>query len=129
MGKIRNILIVDDSESMRFAVHTTLVSAGYNVQTASDGLEALNLAKKGTFDLVLTDINMPKMDGYQLIENLRKLKAFKFIPILTLTTQSDDVSKQKAKSIGATGWIVKPFSPPQLIRTLTKLIKPESEVA
>jgi len=129
MGKIHNILIVDDSESMRFAVQATLVNAGYNVQAACDGIEALDLAKKGTFDLVLTDINMPKMDGYQLIENLRKLKAFKFTPILTLTTQSDDVSKQKAKHIGATGWIVKPFSPPQLIKILTKLVQPESQVA
>jgi len=129
MGNIRNVLIVDDSESMRFAVQATLESAGLNVQAASNGLEALDLAKKGIFDLVITDINMPKMDGYQLIENLRKLKAFKFTPILTLTTQSDNTSKQKAKEIGATGWIVKPFSPPQLIKILTKLVEPESQVA
>lgn len=129
MGKIHNILIVDDSESMRFAIQATLVNAGYNVQAACNGAEAFDLAKSGTFDLVLTDINMPEMNGYQLIEKLRKLHAFKFTPIITLTTQADDVSKQKAKHIGATGWIVKPFSPPQLINTLKKLIKPESEVA
>ena len=129
MGKIHNILIVDDSKSMRFAIHATLVNAGYNVQAANNGVEALDLAKKGTFDLVLTDINMPKMDGYQLIESLRQLKAFKFTPILTLTTQSDAFSKQKAKNIGATGWIVKPFSPSNLIEVLAKFIKPKAAVA
>jgi len=129
MGKMHNILIADDSESMRFAIQATLIDAGYSVQVANDGLEALDLAKSGTFDLVLTDINMPKMDGFQLIENLRNLMAYKFIPILTLTTQSDDVSKHRAKQIGATGWIVKPFSPPQLVKTLKRLIKSENEVA
>ena len=126
MGKTNNVLIVDDSESMRFTIHATLTSAGYHVEAANNGVEALELAKKGRYDLVLTDINMPKMNGYQLIENLRKLNAFKFIPILTLTTQSDALSKQKAKRIGATGWIVKPFSPTHLIEILGKLITPKS---
>ena len=123
MRKINQVLIVDDSESMRFALHTTLTIAGYEVHKACNGLEALKLAEENTYDLVLTDINMPVMDGYQLIENLRKLRTYKFTPILTLTTLSDDLSKRKAKQFGATGWIVKPFSPENLTEISARLFK------
>ncbi|MFC1602951.1 response regulator [Pseudomonadota bacterium] len=121
MGKKINVLVVDDAQSMRYVIKATLLSLGHYVQEASDGLEALKLAKKSAFDLVLTDINMPNMNGFQLIEALRDLQSYKFIPILALTTQSDSVSKHKAKQLGATGWIVKPFTPEQLTEIITKL--------
>lgn len=122
-----NVLVVDDSQSMRFAVTTTLSSVGYSTDEASDGLEAINLAKEKAYDLVLTDINMPNMNGFQLIEALRDLQGYKFVPIVTLTTQTDKESRQKAKQAGATGWIVKPFAPEQLIEVMAKLT--ESKVA
>jgi len=121
MGKKLNVLIVDDAQSMRFVINATLLNLGHYVQEATDGLEALKSAKKNTFDLVITDINMPNMDGFQLIEALRSLHPYKFIPILALTTQSDTTSKQKAKQLGATGWIVKPFTPERLTELVTKL--------
>ena len=123
MGKDINVLVVDDSQSMRYAVSTTLSSVGYFVQEASDGLEALKLAKKNTFDLVLTDINMPNMNGFLLIEALRDMNAYQFTPILTLTTQSDHASKHKAKLAGATGWIVKPFTSERLTELMAKMTK------
>lgn len=122
-----DVLVVDDSQSMRYAVTTTLSGAGYSIEEASDGLEALNLAQQKAFDLVLTDINMPNMNGFQLIEALRDMPGYKFIPIVTLTTQSDKESRQKAKLAGATGWIVKPFTPNRLIEILSKLT--EAKVA
>ena len=127
MGKEIKVLVVDDSPSMRFAVKTTLSSVGYQVQEASDGIEALELAKQHFFDFVLTDINMPNMDGFGLIEALRNLKEYKFIPILTLTTQTDKVSRQRAKKLGATGWIVKPFTSERLTEVMAKVT--ESKVA
>ena len=121
MTRATHILIVDDSSSMRFAVRATLENRGYQVQEASDGVEALKLAKQHRFDLVLTDINMPKMDGFRLIENLREMMPYRFIPIVTLTTHSDKTSRQRAKEAGATGWIVKPFTVDQLTDTMAKL--------
>ena len=122
MGKEINVLVVDDSSSMRLAVTTTLSAVGYHVQEACDGLEALKLVNQNMFDLILTDINMPNMDGFGLIEAVRDLDAYKFVPILTLTTQSDKVSRQRAKKAGATGWIVKPFTSERLTEVMSKLI-------
>jgi len=122
MGKEIKVLVVDDSSSMRLAVKTTLSAAGYHVQEASDGVEALKLAEQSMFDLILTDINMPNMDGFGLIEAVRDLDAYKFVPILTLTTQSDKISRQRAKKAGATGWIVKPFTSERLTEVMSKLI-------
>lgn len=116
------ILAVDDSASMRQMVSFTLKGAGYDVTEASDGQEALDIAKTKAFDLVVTDVNMPRMDGITLIGELRKLPAFKFTPLLMLTTESGADKKQAGRAAGATGWIVKPFNPDQLIKTVQKVL-------
>ncbi len=116
------ILAVDDSASMRQMVSFTLKGAGFDVVEAADGVEALGKAKSQTFDLVISDVNMPKMDGLTLIKELRKLPAFKFIPMLMLTTESTADKKQEGRAAGATGWIVKPFNPEQLLATIKKVL-------
>lgn len=115
------ILAVDDSASMRQMVTFTLKEAGYEVVEAADGVEALEKAKADSFDLVISDVNMPRMDGIELIRELRGLSQFKFTPILMLTTESGDDKKQEGKSAGATGWIVKPFNPDQLLNTIKRV--------
>jgi two-component system chemotaxis response regulator CheY len=116
------ILAVDDSTSMRQMVAFTLKAAGFDVIDAADGVKALALAKSNIFDLVISDVNMPNMDGITLCSELRKLPNFKFTPILMLTTESSGNKKQAGKSAGATGWIVKPFNPEQLLATVKKVI-------
>ncbi len=116
------ILAVDDSASMRQMVSFTLKGAGFDVVEASDGVEALGKAKSGKFDLVISDVNMPNMDGLTLVGELRKLGDFKFIPILLLTTESSVEKKKEGKAAGATGWIVKPFNPDQLLKTVNKVL-------
>ena len=116
------ILAVDDSASMREMVSFTLKGAGHDVLEAADGQQALELADKNQVDLVLTDVNMPNMDGIALIKSLRALPAYKFTPMLMLTTESGDGKKQEGKAAGATGWIVKPFNPDQLLTTINKVI-------
>lgn len=118
-----HILAVDDSASMRQMVVFTLRGAGFEVTEASDGEQALSLAKTNQFNLVLTDINMPKMDGITLTRNLRTLPNYKFTPILTLTTESSADKKMEGKVAGATGWIVKPFNPDQLLATVKKVLR------
>ena len=117
-----NILAVDDSASMRQMVAFTLKGAGHSVTEAADGVEALKLAKGGKFDLVLSDVNMPNMDGIGLTKELRALPDFKFTPILMLTTEAGMDKKQDGKAAGATGWIVKPFNPDQLLSTIKKVL-------
>lgn len=117
-----NILAVDDSASMRQMVAFTLKGAGHQVTEASDGKQALDMAKNGKFDLVLSDVNMPNMDGIALTRELRALPNFKFTPILILTTEAGLNKKQEGKAAGATGWIVKPFNPEQLLSTIKKVI-------
>ncbi|HNA29533.1 MAG TPA: response regulator, partial [Thiobacillaceae bacterium] len=109
MGKI--VLTVDDSASIRQMVAFTLKSAGYEVVEAVDGEDGLNKAKGKQANLVLTDQNMPKMDGLSLIKTLRGLPQYRTIPILMLTTESSDAMKAAGKAAGATGWLVKPFDP------------------
>lgn len=116
------ILAVDDSASMRQMVSFTLKGNGHDVTEAVDGVDALGKAKTGKFDLVLSDVNMPNMDGISLVKELRKLPAFKFTPILMLTTESTGGKKQEGKSAGATGWIVKPFNPEQLLASINKVL-------
>ena len=116
------ILVVDDSTTMRQMVAFTLTSAGHEVTEAPDGNKALGLAKQRKFDLVITDVNMPGMNGIDLVQNLRGLPECKFIPILVLTTEAGAELKQKGKSAGATGWIVKPFNPEVLLDTLKKVL-------
>ena len=116
------ILAVDDSASMRQMVSFTLKGAGHDVTEAVDGVDALAKAKTAKFDLVVSDVNMPNMDGITLIAELRKLPQFKFTPMLMLTTESSGDKKQAGKAAGATGWIVKPFNPDQLLATIGKVI-------
>ncbi len=116
------ILAVDDSASMRQMVSFTLKGAGYEVIDAVDGVDALNKAKQQAVNLVITDVNMPNMDGITLISELRKLPNYKFTPLLMLTTESAPEKKQAGKAAGATGWIVKPFNPDQLLATVKKVI-------
>jgi len=116
------ILAVDDSASMRQMVSFTLKGAGYEVIDAVDGVDALNKAKQKAVNLVITDVNMPNMDGITLIAELRKLPNYKFTPLLMLTTESAPEKKQAGKAAGATGWIVKPFNPDQLLATVKKVI-------
>lgn len=116
------ILAVDDSASMRQMVSFTLKGAGFDVVEASDGVEALSKAQGNKFDLVISDVNMPNMDGLTLVGELRKLGDFKFIPILLLTTESSMEKKKEGKAAGATGWIVKPFNPDQLLKTVNKVL-------
>ncbi len=122
---MNSILIVDDSTSMRQMVGYTLTNAGYDVTEAADGDVALEIAKDRTqgFDLVITDVNMPNMDGISLVRELRVLSQYQFRPILVLTTESGSDKKQQGKTAGATGWIVKPFDPDQLISVVNQVLK------
>lgn len=116
------ILAVDDSASMRQMVSHTLKQQGHEVTEAADGQDALGKAKSGSFDAVISDINMPQMDGITLVRELRALPAFKFTPILLLTTESAPEKKQEGKQAGATGWLTKPFDPDQLLKTVGKVL-------
>lgn len=120
---MHSILAVDDSASMRQMVSFTLKSAGYNVIEAVDGQDALEKAGGRSFDLVLTDQNMPRMDGISLTKKLRETAQFKSTPILILTTESSDQMKQAGRAAGATGWLVKPFDPNKLIEVIQKVIR------
>jgi len=117
------ILTVDDSPSMRKMVSFTLVGAGYQVVEAVDGMDAYEKAQTQPFDLLLTDQNMPRMDGLGLTRKLREHPNFKTVPILMLTTESSDLMKQAGRAAGATGWLVKPFDPNRLIEVIKKVIK------
>jgi two-component system chemotaxis response regulator CheY len=120
---MKRILSVDDSASIRQMVGFTLRGAGYEVAEAVDGRDGLAKAGGSKFDLVITDLNMPNMDGIQLIAALRRQPGYTFVPILMLTTESQAEKKDAGRKAGATGWIVKPFSADQLIAVAKKLIK------
>ena len=115
------ILTIDDSRTMRDMLRLALVGAGYRVVQAVDGLDGLAVLEREAPHLVITDINMPKMDGYGFIEEARRTKSFRAIPILVLTTESDPVKKQRARDAGATGWIVKPFDPTKLVDVIRRV--------
>lgn len=119
----KTIMTVDDSASVRQMVSYTLKEAGYNVVEACDGVDALSKIDSETFNLVITDLNMPRMDGITLIKELRTKPKIKFTPILMLTTESQMDKKLEGKSAGATGWIVKPFKPEQLVAVVKKVIR------
>lgn len=120
MGK--TILTVDDSSTMRQMIGFTLKEAGFEVLEAGDGLEALERARGQKLSLVITDVNMPRMDGITLVQRLRAQPEFRFTPILVLTTESGLDMKQKGKEAGATGWIVKPFSPEKLLDVVNRVL-------
>ena len=118
----KTILAVDDSASIRQMVSFTLKSAGYEVVEAVDGQDGLDKAKTRSLNLILTDQNMPRMDGLTLIKNLRGLPQYASCPILMLTTESSDAMKSQGRAAGATGWLVKPFDPQKLIEVVRKVI-------
>ena len=120
---MHSILAVDDSASMRQMVSFTLKGAGYQVVEAVDGQDALEKSATRDFDLVLTDQNMPRMDGINLTRKLRENPKFERTPILILTTESSDEMKQVGRSAGATGWLVKPFDPAKLLEVIKKVIR------
>ena len=117
----KTIMAVDDSASVRQMVGFTLRSAGYQVIEAVDGQDAL-ARLKGPVHLVITDLNMPRMDGIELIRGIRSQPSYKFIPILMLTTESQDEKKRAGRAAGATGWIVKPFQMEQLLAVIRKVM-------
>jgi two-component system chemotaxis response regulator CheY len=119
MGK--TIMTVDDSASIRQMVGFTLKEAGYDVIEAADGKDALSKLN-GNIGMVITDLNMPNLDGIGLIRELRANAAYKFMPVIMLTTESQDSKKQEGKAAGATGWIVKPFTPEQLLTVVKKVL-------
>lgn len=114
----KTILAVDDSASIRQMVTFTLKSSGYEVVEAVDGMDGLDKAKAKSVNLVLTDQNMPRMDGLTLIKSLRALPQYKSVPILMLTTESSEAMKAQGRAAGATGWLVKPFDPQKLIEVV-----------
>lgn len=118
-----SILTVDDSPSVRQMIKLVLAPSGHKVVEAGDGSEGLAKAKSERFDLVITDLNMPVMNGLEMIRGLRALPSFTGVPIVFLTTESDDGVKQQAKAAGATGWITKPFKPEQLLAVVAKLVR------
>jgi two-component system, chemotaxis family, chemotaxis protein CheY len=118
----KKVLTVDDSPSLRQMVAFTLKGAGYQVIEATDGFDGLSKAKAGPVHLVLTDQNMPQMDGLALIRALRALPDYAHVPIVMLTTESSDAMKAKGRAAGATGWMVKPFDPSKLLEVVRKVI-------
>lgn len=118
----KKIMTVDDSASMRQMVAFTLKEAGYDVSEAVDGQDALAKLADMQVDMVITDLNMPNLDGIGLIAKLRAMPQYKFIPIIMLTTESEESKKTQGKQAGATGWLVKPFKPPQLTAIIKKVL-------
>lgn len=120
---MKTILAVDDSATMREMVAFVLESAGYRVVQAEDGVDGLERASATSFDLVITDQNMPNMDGITLVRSLRELRDYKSVPILLLTTESSDAMKSQGRAAGATGWLVKPFDPATLLEVVQKVLR------
>jgi two-component system chemotaxis response regulator CheY len=118
----KTALVVDDSLSIREMVAFTLKTAGFEVVQAGNGAEGLVKLDQGGAEIVITDLNMPVMDGITFIQNLRTRAKYRFTPVLMLTTESQDAKKQAAKTAGATGWIVKPFQPEQLLKVIAKVL-------
>jgi two-component system chemotaxis response regulator CheY len=119
---VRTVMIVDDSASMRQLISFSLKDAGFNVIAAVDGKDALDKINGSQIDMVVTDLNMPNIDGIELIRQLRGNPSFKFTPIVMLTTESQDAKKQEGKDAGASGWIVKPFQPERLLEVINKFL-------
>jgi len=117
------ILSVDDSMMVRNLVKKTLEREGFEVVTANDGVEAMAFARENSVDLVLSDVNMPNMNGISLVSKLRRLDDYVDTPIIMLTTEDSDFKKSKAKNFGATGWLQKPFTPERLVGAVQKVLK------
>lgn len=120
----KNILIVDDAASIRQVVSITLKGAGYNVIEAVDGKDALSKLNGDKIHLIISDVNMPNMDGITFVKELKQLPAYKFTPVIMLTTESQDAKKQEGQAAGAKAWVIKPFQPQQMLAAVSKLILP-----
>lgn len=118
----KKIMTVDDSATIRQMLNFTLTDAGFEVIEAVDGVDACTKLKDNPVNMVITDLNMPQMDGIELIREVRKDPANRFVPIIMLTTESQETKKQEGKSAGASGWIVKPFSPEQLLAVVKMVL-------
>lgn len=116
------ILSVDDSQVIRDLISSVLKENGHQVVTANDGVEGLAACRNQQFDLILSDINMPNMTGISMVSKIRRLDTYQFTPIIMLTTESSDFKKNKAKSMGASGWLQKPFDPDRLMKAVNKLV-------
>lgn len=122
MGK--TVMIVDDSASLRQVVNIALSGAGYEVIEACDGKDALTKLNGRKINLIISDVNMPNMDGITLVQEVKKLPEHKFMPIIMLTTESQEAKKQAGQAAGAKAWVVKPFQPEQMLTAVSKLILP-----
>lgn len=120
----KTILIVDDSASLRQVVGIALRSAGYEAIEAADGVEALKLLDGRKINLIISDVNMPNMDGISFVKAAKQLPAYKFVPVIMLTTEAGDAKKQAGQAAGAKAWVVKPFQPAQMLAAVGKLILP-----
>lgn len=120
----KKILVVDDSASLRQVVAIALRGAGYDVTEASDGRDALGKLNGDKVHLVISDVNMPNMDGLTFVEEMKKNAAYKFTPVIMLTTEAGDDMKERGKAAGAKAWVVKPFKPDQMLTAVSKLILP-----
>ena len=120
----KNVLVVDDSSSVRQVVGIALKSAGYDVIEASDGKDALTKLNGQKIHLMISDVNMPNMDGITFVKEVKKLANYKFTPIITLTTESQESKKAEGQAAGAKAWVVKPFQPAQMLAAVSKLILP-----
>jgi len=118
----RKIMTVDDSATVRQMLSFTLQDAGFEVIEATDGVDALEKLKSESIQMLITDLNMPQMDGIELIREVRKTPGNRFVPIIMLTTESNEQKRQAGKSAGASGWIVKPFKPEQLLRVVKMVL-------
>lgn len=120
---MKKVLLVDDSEAVRKSVAFVLRQNGFETDEASDGIEGVEKASKTTYDLIVTDINMPRKDGFGLLKDVRAMASYKFKPILVLTTESELHKIELGKNSGATGWLVKPFDGAKLMATINKVLK------
>lgn len=120
----KTILVVDDSASLRQVVSMSLTGAGYEVLQAGDGTEALQVLDGRKVHLIISDVNMPKMDGITLVKEVKKNNAYRFTPIIMLTTEGQEQKKQEGQRAGAKAWVVKPFKPDQMLAAVSKLVLP-----
>lgn len=120
----KTIMVVDDSASLRQVVGIALRGAGYDVIEGCDGRDALNKLTGQKVHLVISDVNMPNMDGITFVKNLKQLPAYKFTPVIMLTTESQEGKKQEGQAAGAKAWVVKPFQPAQMLAAVAKLVMP-----
>lgn len=120
----KTIMVVDDSASVRQVVGITLRGAGYDVVEGVDGADALKRLDGRRVHLIISDVNMPNMDGITFVREVRKLAGYRFTPIMMLTTESDEAKKREGQAAGAKAWVVKPFQPPQLLGAVAKLVMP-----